>query len=162
MIWRLSGWSSTTKMRLLMPFPPVARSRLTHSNVQMKTRLRGLPFQYQQCHHCIRYACGEGWLRSFSPPAGSAEGSEHDGMTDVEHSREAGGDHRLLSGHCVLSQCFSFSLTMHPHRVMSALPPKADISSVWNLRTPAHCTPPSDGGFPSAQTHRQARPLPSY
>src|SRR5262249_51552820 len=28
MIWRLSGWSSTTKMRLLMPFPPAARLRL--------------------------------------------------------------------------------------------------------------------------------------
>jgi purine nucleoside permease len=24
MIWRLSGWSSTTKMRLLMPFLPAA------------------------------------------------------------------------------------------------------------------------------------------
>ena len=42
MIWRLSGWSSTTKMRLLMPFPSVARLRLTHPNVQMKTRLKGL------------------------------------------------------------------------------------------------------------------------
>src|SRR5262249_27064684 len=41
-------------------------------NVQMKTRLGGLPFRYQQCHYCIRYACGEGWLRSFSPPAGSS------------------------------------------------------------------------------------------
>src|SRR6516164_1729945 len=28
MIRRLSGWSSTTKMRLLMPFPPAARLRL--------------------------------------------------------------------------------------------------------------------------------------
>ena len=26
--------------------------------------------------------------------------------------------------------------------------PKADISSVWKLREPAHCTPPSDGGCP--------------
>src|SRR5262249_35213239 len=41
-------------------------------HVQMKPRLSGLPFQYQQCHYCIRYARGEGWLRGFSPPAGSA------------------------------------------------------------------------------------------
>src|SRR5262249_27989690 len=72
MIWRLSGWSSTTKMRLLMPFPPVPHAyAYTHPNAQMKTRLRGLSFQYQQCHYCIRYACGEGWLRGFSPPAGA-------------------------------------------------------------------------------------------
>src|SRR5262249_7188692 len=26
--------------------------------------------------------------------------------------------------------------------------PKADISSVWKLKTPAHCKPPSDDGCP--------------
>jgi hypothetical protein len=31
--------------------------------------------------------------------------------------------------------------------------PKADISSVWNLRTPARCTPPWGGGCLSVQTH---------
>src|SRR6516225_6130194 len=43
MIWRLSGWSSTTKMRLLIPFPPTVRLHLHPPNVETKTVLRSLP-----------------------------------------------------------------------------------------------------------------------
>src|SRR6516164_4100576 len=43
MIWRLSGWSSTTKMRLLIPFPPAARLRPHY--LETKTLLRSLPFR---------------------------------------------------------------------------------------------------------------------
>src|SRR5215471_10435271 len=43
MIWRLSGWSSTTKMRLLIPFPPTVRLHLHRPNVETKTVLRSLP-----------------------------------------------------------------------------------------------------------------------
>src|SRR6516225_740066 len=64
MIWRLSGWSSTTKMRLLMPFPPAARLRLHSRQRADETRLRGLPFRYRQCHYCIGYTCGGGWWRA--------------------------------------------------------------------------------------------------
>src|SRR6516162_9429017 len=43
MIWRLSGWSSTTKMRLLIPFPPAARLRPHY--LETKMLLRSLPFR---------------------------------------------------------------------------------------------------------------------
>src|SRR5262249_52862033 len=42
MIWRLSGWSSTTKMRLLIPFPPAARLDL-HSRERADENASGTP-----------------------------------------------------------------------------------------------------------------------